>query len=75
MKNYITLALLCAVVLATIAACGKNNDATGSNRLVATVYNRSLYLNDLEGMFPDNATRQDSQQVITAFVVGPDRAS
>lgn len=67
MKNYITLALLCAIILATIAACGKNNDAAGSNRLVATVYNRSLYLNDLEGMFPESATRQDSQQVITAF--------
>ncbi|MDZ7876899.1 MAG: hypothetical protein U5L45_04475 [Saprospiraceae bacterium] len=55
------------VVLSIIAACGKNNDTTGSNRLVATVYNRSLYLNDLEGMFPESATHQDSQQVVTAF--------
>jgi hypothetical protein len=70
-KNYISLSLslslLCVVVLATIAACGKNNDTSGSNRLVATVYNRSLYLTDLDGMFPESATHQDSQQVITAF--------
>ncbi|MBL7818769.1 MAG: hypothetical protein JNL70_27465 [Saprospiraceae bacterium] len=51
----------------TIAACGKNKDTTGSNRVLATVYSRSLQLSDLDGMFPDNATKTDSQQVINAF--------
>ncbi len=50
-----------------MVACGKNNNDVGSNRLVATVYNRSLKLSDLDGMFPENATHQDSLQVITAF--------
>jgi hypothetical protein len=66
-KNLIYLSFSLAILGATMAACGKNNDATGSNRLVATVYSRALYLSDLDGMFPENATKQDSQQVITAF--------
>jgi hypothetical protein len=66
-KNYISQAFFLTILVATMSACRKNKDATGSNRLVATVYNRSLYLSDLDGMFPENATRQDSQQVVTAF--------
>lgn len=67
MKNYHSSLIFLAFLAATLAACGKKTDDTGSNRLVATVYNRSLYLSDLDGMFPENATRQDTQQVITAF--------
>jgi hypothetical protein len=66
-KNYIGIIFLATILVTIVAACGKNNDAAGSNRLVATVYNRSLYLSDLDGMFSENATKQDSQQVITAF--------
>ena len=55
------------IVSAIAASCGKKNDTTGSNRVLATVYSRSLYLTDMEGMFGENATRTDSQQIITAF--------
>ena len=48
-------------------ACQKNADTSGSNRVLTTVYNRSLYLSDMEGMFPENATHADSSQIINAF--------
>lgn len=48
-------------------ACQNKAQTSGSNRVLATVYNRSLYLSELEGMFPENATHEDSLQVINAF--------
>ncbi len=63
MKNTLFSLFLLLVVI----ACQKNTNTTGSNRILATVYNRSLYLSDMEGMFSENATREDSQQVINAF--------
>lgn len=53
--------------LSLLAACTKKDTGTGSNRLIAQVYNKSLYLRDLEGMFPLSATAQDSQQIIRAY--------
>lgn len=63
MKNTLFVLFLLLVVV----ACQKNTNPTGSNRILATVYNRSLYLSDMEGMFSENATREDSLQVINAF--------
>jgi hypothetical protein len=50
-----------------LLSCQKNENAAGSNRVLATVYNRTLSLSDMDGMFPENALREDSQQIITAF--------
>ncbi len=63
MKNTLFVLFLLFMVI----ACQKNTNPTGSNRILATVYNRSLYLSDMEGMFSENATREDSLQVINAF--------
>jgi hypothetical protein len=49
-------------------SCKNFNFNESSNKLLATVYNKSLYLSDMEGMFPDNATLQDSQQVINVYL-------
>jgi hypothetical protein len=57
-----------ALLLLSILACQKKVDTTGSNRILASVYNRSLYLNAMDGMFPDGATQTDSQQLVNAFV-------
>ena len=51
-----------------LPACQYFTGQAGSNKLLASVYNRSLYLTDMEGMFPENASKQDSQQVINAYV-------
>jgi len=37
------------------------------DRLLATVYNKSLYLSELDGMFPEGTTSQDSTLIIQAY--------
>ena len=64
-QNHYIVVLLLSVVL---PACKNFSEQSGSNRLLATVYNRSLYLSDMEGMFPEGATHQDSQLVVNAYV-------
>jgi hypothetical protein len=62
-------AILFACVFVVMNACKQNfRDSAGSNKLLVTVYNKSLYSNELEGMFADNATSQDSQQIVNAYV-------
>jgi hypothetical protein len=62
-------AVLFACVIVLSNACKQNfKDNAGSNKLLVTVYNKSLYSNELEGMFSDNATAQDSQQIMNAYV-------
>jgi hypothetical protein len=60
-------ALSSVFLLLFAMACQKNASTSGSNRVLATVYNRSLYLSDMEGMFQEGATKTDSLQVINAF--------
>jgi len=38
------------------------------NPLLARVHSKELHLNDLEGMFPQNANASDSGLIIQAFV-------
>lgn len=38
------------------------------DRLLATVYNKNLYLSDMEGMIPEGMSGEDSSLIITAFV-------
>lgn len=40
----------------------------GTDKLLATVQNKSLYLNELDGMFPESATAEDSTKIISAYV-------
>ncbi len=49
-------------------ACKNFNQPIGSNKPLAAVYNKSLYLSDMEGMFPENASKTDSLQIINAYV-------
>ena len=52
-----------------VNACKQNfQNSAGSNKLLVTVYNKSLSSNELEGMYPDNATVQDSQQITNAYI-------
>ncbi len=37
------------------------------DRLLATVFNKSLYLSELDGMFPEGTTPQDSNLIIQAY--------
>lgn len=54
------------VLTCLLAGCGAE-EQTG-DRPLARVQNRYLYLSEMEGMFPPNATAEDSNLIIQAFV-------
>lgn len=62
------------LLLLAVAALGLGNcempetKAPKGDKLLARVHNISLYLSDLEGMFPTGTTPQDSSLIISAFV-------
>ena len=56
--------LLMALVL---LGCSEKTESKEGSRLLARVHNKSLYLSELEGMFPQFATSEDSLLVIRAF--------
>lgn len=57
-----------AALLLLILACGDAASDEVDDRLLARVHDKELRLSDLEGMFADNATAEDSALVIQAFV-------
>jgi len=38
-----------------------------ADKILAKVFNKTLYLSNLDGMFPENATRDDSASVVNSF--------
>ena len=63
-----TLPLKILLISVIFTACKNFNQPVGSNKPLAAVYNKSLYLSDMEGMFNENATKADSLQIINAYV-------
>jgi hypothetical protein len=61
-----TYAWVLAVAIGA-AACSGQPESQSADRLLARVHNKSLYLSELEGMFPQFATHEDSLLVIRAF--------
>lgn len=54
--------------LSLLAACGGGGDAAKSgDRLLAKVYDKNLYLSEMEGLFPEGTTKEDSTLIISAF--------
>lgn len=54
-------------MLALSACQSGNGPEEGEDRLLAEVHNRKLYLSDLDGMFPEGTTVQDSSLIISAY--------
>ena len=54
------------LLLLLCTACSK--EPQGAEHLLARVHNRTLYLSELEGMFPPDATQEDSTLIIQAYV-------
>ena len=65
--NFKKYTIFLLTLFTILASCKNFNFKQSSNKLLVTVYNKSLYLSDIEGMFPENATSQDSQMIITAY--------
>ncbi|GJM33677.1 MAG: hypothetical protein DHS20C18_26780 [Saprospiraceae bacterium] len=49
-------------------ACQSSNDGDGEDRLLAKVQNKSLYLSEMDGMFPLGTTSEDSSLIINAYL-------
>lgn len=57
------------VVAACCLGCRKGDGArSADDRLLATIYDKSLYLSDMEGMIPEGMSSEDSSTIISTFV-------
>lgn len=51
-----------------LGACQSAKDEKEEDRLLARVHNKSLFLSELDGMFPEQTTHEDSLLIINAYV-------
>lgn len=59
------------LLLVGLVACQSEKDTddiTKSDKVLAQVYNKMLYLSDMEGMFPENCSKEDSSMIVTSFI-------
>lgn len=59
------LLLLCCTFL---GQCNKKNGGKKEDKLLAKVYDRNLYLSELEGVVPEGTAPSDSALLVTAYV-------
>lgn len=60
------LGILMLVLLGTQCQPAEENEE--EDRLLARVYNKSLYISDMDGMFPEGISGSDSSAIIDAYV-------
>ena len=65
MPSTYKIILFAGCLLAT--ACKNPLNTAAKDKLLASVFNNSLYLSSMEEMFPENATHQDSVLVVNAY--------
>jgi hypothetical protein len=65
MISLIKILLVCLVVFGY--SCSENIQTNNGNFLLARVYNKSLYIKDLEGMFPPGTSAYDSSLITNAY--------
>lgn len=58
--------LFCCALLA--AACGGNDAAKKDDKALAQVYDKTLYLSELQGVVPEQSTPEDSALIISAYI-------
>lgn len=54
--------------ISLFSACSNSRQNNADDRILARVHNKSLYLSELDGMFPEKASKKDSSAIINAFV-------
>ncbi len=67
MFRFSKIALLAGLAIALFAACSSEGKPSTADRLLVKVHNKTLYLSELDGMFPERATAEDSSAIIHAF--------
>jgi hypothetical protein len=65
MISLIKFLLFCLVIFGY--SCSENVQTNNGNFLLARVYNKSLYIKDLEGMFPPGTSAYDSSLITNAY--------
>lgn len=66
LTHFSGLFFICCGVL--LSQCGPKNAAKKEDKLLANVYDRNLYLSDLEGVVPENTLNADSVLLVSAYV-------
>lgn len=51
-----------------VSACSNNRGRSADDRILAQVYNKSLYLSDMDGMLPEGIAAEDSALIIDQYV-------
>ncbi len=64
----VAVILLAAAICSLLIACSPAGEQEKEDRLLAKVHNKSLYLSEMDGMFPENPTPEDSSAIIQAYV-------
>jgi len=65
MKNILLLFLVAASAL--FWSCGGGDKAKADDRPLAQVYNKTLYLSELEGVVPEGVSLEDSALIVSAY--------
>lgn len=64
-KFLLSLSMLAALLL---WRCGGDDNAKADDKLLAKVYNKSLFLSALEGVVPEGVSKEDSALMVSAYV-------
>lgn len=64
---YLGKFLFPCIMLLLVYSCQESNEQNADNFLLARVYNKSLYIKDLEGMFPPGTSTYDSSLISNAY--------
>lgn len=65
-RSAVLIPLIIGAVVLLISACS-SGEPESVNRLLARVNNKTLYLKDMDGMFPPGTASEDSALIIDAF--------
>lgn len=60
--------LLFGTVVILLAACSNDGKRSKDDRRLGYIYDKTLYLSDMEGMLPQGITAEDSTVIINTFV-------
>jgi hypothetical protein len=66
-QNSVLFSILAGLIIALLATACSSGSPEPENRLLARVNNKTLYLADMDGMFPPEISAEDSALIIDAF--------
>lgn len=55
-------------LISIIGSCQSTGEQLGEDPILVKVHNKSLHLSELDGMFPERTTKEDSTTIINAYI-------